>query len=44
MVDFIELSPKISGKYWRLVNRPLRDGWVCLDSELERRVERGLPV
>ena len=32
MVDFIELSPKISGKYWRLVNRPLRDGWVCLDS------------
>ena len=32
MVDFIELSPKISGKYWRLVNRPVRDGWVCLDS------------
>ena len=32
MVDFIELSPKISGKYWRLVNRPLRRGWVCLDS------------
>ena len=32
MVDFIELSPKISGKYWRLVNRPLREGWVCLDS------------
>ena len=32
MVDFIELSPKISGKYWRLVNRPLRGGWVCLDS------------
>lgn len=32
MVDFIELSPKISGKYWRLVNRPLKNGWVCLDA------------
>ena len=32
MVDFIELSPKISGKYWRLVNRPLKKGWVCLDA------------
>ena len=32
MVDFIELSPNISGKYCRLVNRPVRDGWVCLDS------------
>jgi len=32
MADFIELCPRISGKYWRLVNRPLKDGWVCLDS------------
>ena len=32
MVDFIELSPKISGKYWRLVNRPVKEGWVCLDA------------
>lgn len=32
MVDFIELSPKISGKYWRLVNRPVEEGWVCLDA------------
>jgi len=32
MVDFIELSPKISGKYWRLVNRPVKGGWVCLDA------------
>ena len=30
--DFIELSPKISGKYWRLVNRPVSNGWVCLNS------------
>jgi len=32
LVDFIELSPKISGKYWRLVNRRLEGGWVCLDA------------
>jgi len=32
MIDFIELSPRISGKYWRLVNRPLKKGWVCLDA------------
>ena len=32
MVDFIELCPRISGKYWRLVNRPTREGFVCLDS------------
>ncbi len=32
MADFIELCPRISGKYWRLVNRPTRNGWVCLDS------------
>ena len=32
MSDFIELCPKISGNYWRLVNRPLKDGWVCLDA------------
>lgn len=32
LVDFIELSPKISGKYWRLVNRRLERGWVCLDA------------
>ena len=30
--DFIELSPRISGSYWRLVNRPMRNGWVCLDA------------
>ncbi len=32
MVDFIELCPNISGKYWRLVNRPLKGGLVCLDA------------
>ena len=31
MVDFIELCTRISGKYWRLVNRPVKDGWVCLN-------------
>ena len=30
MSDFIELCPRISGNYWRLANRPLRDGWVCM--------------
>jgi DNA primase large subunit len=30
--DFIELCPRISGNYWRLVNRPMREGWVCLDA------------
>ena len=29
--DFIELCPKISGAYWRLANRPVRDGWVRMD-------------
>ncbi len=28
LTDFIELCPKISGDYWRLPNRPLKDGWV----------------
>ena len=32
MSDFIELCPRISGNYWRLANRPLRDGWVCMNS------------
>lgn len=32
LVDFIELGPKISGKYWRLVNRRMEKGWVCLDA------------
>ncbi len=32
MVDFIELCPRISGNYWRLVNRPTKDGWVCLNA------------
>ena len=36
--DFIELSPKISGKYWRLVNRPVSNGWVCLNSGFENQV------
>lgn len=31
MADFIELSPRITGTYWRLSNRPLRDGWVTMD-------------
>jgi len=30
--DFIEICPKISGHYWRLVNRPVKDGWVCMDA------------
>ena len=29
--DFIELCPRISGYYWRLINRPTRDGWVCMN-------------
>ena len=29
--DFLELSPRISGYYWRLVNRPVKNGWVTLD-------------
>jgi len=30
MADFIELCPRISGNYWRLSNRPLVRGWVCM--------------
>ena len=30
MVDFIEISPRITGHYWNLVNRPTRDGWVII--------------
>ena len=30
--DFIELCPRISGNYWRLINRPLKEGWVCMNS------------
>ena len=30
MIDYIELCPKISGPYWRLPNRPVREGWVIL--------------
>ncbi len=29
--DFIELCPKISGNYWRLINRSVEDGWVCMN-------------
>ena len=29
--DFLELCPRISGSYWRLVNRPVIGGWVTLD-------------
>ena len=29
--DFIELCPKISGNYWRLINRSVKDGWVCMN-------------
>ena len=28
MSDFIELCPRISGNYWRLINRPVKNGWV----------------
>ena len=28
LTDFIELSPRISGDYWRLPNRPMKEGWV----------------
>ena len=31
MVDFLELCPKITGGYWRLVNRPVKQGWVRMD-------------
>jgi DNA primase large subunit len=31
MSDFIELCPRISGNYWRLINRPVKDGWVCMN-------------
>jgi DNA primase large subunit len=30
MSDFIELCPRISGDYWRLINRPVKDGWVSM--------------
>ena len=30
ITDFIEICPKISGAYWRLPNRPVRQGWVIL--------------
>jgi len=30
MNDFIEICPKISGSYWRLPNRPIKNGWVTL--------------
>ena len=32
LTDFIELSPRISGDYWRLPNRPMKDGWVEMGS------------
>jgi len=32
MTDFIELCPRISGHYWRLINRPIKEGWVCMDA------------
>ena len=32
MADFIELCPKISGAYWHLANRPVIEGWVCMDA------------
>ena len=41
MADFIELCPSITGSYWRLVNRPLKDGWVTMDaSKTETSRER----
>jgi len=30
MVDFIEISPRITGHYWNLVNRPTMGGWVTI--------------
>ncbi|MED5273806.1 MAG: hypothetical protein VX865_02360 [Candidatus Thermoplasmatota archaeon] len=32
MSDFIELCPRISGNYWRLANRPVSEGWVCMNA------------
>lgn len=32
MTDFIELCPRISGHYWRMINRPIKEGWVCMDA------------
>ena len=32
MADFIELCPRISGTYWHLANRPVINGWVCMDA------------
>ena len=32
MVDFLELCPKITGSYWRLINRPVNEGWVRMDA------------
>ncbi len=31
--DFIELSPKITGSRWRLVNQEIKRGWVTLNEE-----------
>jgi DNA primase large subunit len=30
MTDFIEISPRITGAYWTIVNRPISGGWVTM--------------
>ena len=34
LVDYLELCPKITGRYWRLVNRPVKAGWVRMDPDV----------
>ena len=42
LVDYLELSPKISGAYWRLPNRPLDAGWVRLSAGADENSQQRL--
>ena len=42
MIDFIEICPKISGSYWRLPNRPVRNGWVTLSPDTRENSQQRL--
>ena len=39
--DFLRATRKIRGKEWKLINQPLRDGYVLLDRERFLRVVEG---
>ena len=42
MIDFIELCPKITGRYWRLPNRPLLNGWVEMSPDVSESSQQRL--